>query len=151
VPSVTWARAPGTAIAHVALGQFAEHSSEELIAALTAARADGARAIALDMRNDPGGLRDEAIAVASQFVGQGDVLLEQDAEGQRTAFAARPGGIATDLPLVVLINNGTASSAEIVAGALQDHGRGKLVGATTVGTGTVLSAFPLSDGSAVLL
>jgi carboxyl-terminal processing protease len=105
----------------------------------------------LDLRNDPGGELDEAIGVASQFLKSGNALIQQDASGRRRAYPIRPGGVATDIPLAVLINEGTASAAEIVAGAVQDQSGGRLVGATTFGTGTVLSIYPLSDGSAIFL
>jgi carboxyl-terminal processing protease len=105
----------------------------------------------LDLRNNSGGLRDEGIAVASQFLSEGTVLIEQDAQGHRTFHPVKGGGAALDTRLVVLVNEGTASSAEIVAGALKDHQRAQLVGTRTFGTGTVLSTYPLSDGSAVLL
>src|SRR5207253_4613867 len=91
---------------------------------------------------------------------QGNVFLEQDAQGNRTAVPVRPGAHPAEiaaqtwlarLPIAVLIDEGTASSAEIFAGAVQDHGRAKLVGTRTFGTGTVLQPFGLSDGSAVLL
>jgi carboxyl-terminal processing protease len=94
---------------------------------------------------------EQAISVTSQFLKDGDVLLEEDAQGERKAYAVESGGVATDLPLVVLINPGSASSAEIFAGAIQDHARGKLVGETTFGTGTVLQPYILEDGSALLL
>jgi carboxyl-terminal processing protease len=89
--------------------------------------------------------------VASQFLPDGNVLLERDGEGKITPIPVEPGGAATDIPLVVLINQGSASAAEIVAGAIQDAERATLVGETTFGTGTVLQEFPLSDGSALLL
>ena len=79
------------------------------------------------------------------------MLLERDARGTVTPVPVRPGGAGLSVPLVVLINRGTGSSAEIVAAALKDAGRAKLVGTTTFGTGTVLEEFPLSDGSALLL
>ncbi len=79
------------------------------------------------------------------------MLLEKDAQGQVKPVPVQPGGVAPDIPLVVLINGGTASAAEIVAGALQDAQRATLVGETTFGTGTVLNEFRLSDGSALLL
>lgn len=151
VPNVTWAKLPGTDVAHILMSQFGERATSDLVSALNGARSRSATSIILDLRNDPGGLRDEAITAASQFLSNGDVLLEQDSQGKRTNFPVRTGGIATDVPMVVLINEGTASAAEIVAGALQDHQRAKLVGATTFGTGTVLGTFDLSDGSAVLL
>ncbi len=151
VPSVTWAQLPGTAVGHVLISQFGLGCTQDLIKALQDAQSKGIKGIVLDLRNDPGGYRDEAIGVASQFLTSGNVLLEQNAQGKRTPYPVKPGGIAPNLPMAVLINEGTASSAEIVAGALQDHKRGPLVGMTTFGTGTVLSTFPLSDGSAILL
>ncbi|MCA9869571.1 MAG: S41 family peptidase, partial [Anaerolineae bacterium] len=105
----------------------------------------------LDLRNNPGGLLDEAIGVASQFLSSGNVLQEQDAQGAVQDVPVRSGGIATDLPIVVLVNQGTASASEIVAGALQDDGRAQVLGETTFGTGTVLNEYNLSDGSALLL
>lgn len=151
VPNVTWTKSPGTNVAHLLISQFGDRATDELVAALKDARASGATAFILDLRNDPGGLRDEAIGVASQFQGDGNVLIEQDSQGKRTDFPIKPGGLGLDIPVAVLINEGSASSAEIVAGALQDHQRGKLIGMTTFGTGTVLGTFDLSDGSAVLL
>jgi carboxyl-terminal processing protease len=151
VPSVSWAILPGTDTAQVLVSQFAEHSTDELAQALTAARAAGATSLILDLRNDPGGIRDEAVGVASQFLTDGDVLIERNARGEQHPYPVRPGGVAVDAPLAVLIDEGTASSAEIVAGALQDHRRGPLIGSTTFGTGTVLSMYPLSDGSAIYL
>lgn len=151
VPNVTWTKSPGANIAHVLISQFGERATDELVAALKDARSSGATAVILDLRNDPGGLRDEAIGVASQFLGDGNVLIEQDSQDKRTDFPVKPGGLGLNIPLAVLINEGSASSAEIVAGALQDHQRGKLIGTTTFGTGTVLGTFDLSDGSAVLL
>lgn len=151
VPNVSWAILPGTGVAHVAVSQFGERASDDLVAALQEARAGGARGVILDLRNNPGGLRNEAVEVASQFLADGNVLLEQDAQGRRTPLPVKAGGVAVDMPLAVLINEGTQSAAEIVAGALQDHQRGPLIGTTTFGTGTVLSTFSLSDGSAVLL
>ena len=97
--------------------------------------------------NDP----DEAVGVTSQFLSSGNVLLVKDAQGKEQAIPVNSGGLATNIPLVVLINQGTASASEIVAGALQDAHRATLIGETTFGTGTVLNGFPLADGSQVLL
>ncbi|MEJ2170877.1 MAG: S41 family peptidase [Desulfobacterales bacterium] len=114
-------------------------------------RAQNFKALILDLRNNPGGLLTQAVSTASQFLSSGNVLLEKNAQNQITPVAVQKGGVALSVPMVVLVNNGTASAAEIVSGALQDHKRAKLVGATTFGTGTVLQQFPLSDGSALLL
>ena len=151
VPSISWAMLPGTSVAQVLVAQFSDHTTDQLAAAISAARSAGATALILDLRNDPGGIRDEAIGVASQFLDSGDVLIEQNADGARTEYQVKPGGTATTMPLEVLINEGSASSAEIVAGAIQDHQRAPLVGATTFGTGTVLSMYNLRDGSAMFL
>jgi carboxyl-terminal processing protease len=130
---------------------FSKGVSQDLKQALTEIRKQGLTGIILDLRNDPGGLLNEAVGVASQFLSNGNVALEQDAQGRTNPIAVQPGGLATTLPVVVLINQGTASGAEIVAGALQVAHRATLVGEQTFGTGTVLNEFKLSDGSVLLL
>jgi carboxyl-terminal processing protease len=89
--------------------------------------------------------------VASQFLSEGNVVLERDSSDATTPVPVKSGGLLPSLPLVVLVNVGSASAAEVVAGALRDAHRAVLVGETTFGTGTVLKEFPLSDGSALLL
>ena len=138
-------------MALVRLSQFSADASDELVAAIRDAEAAGADALIVDVRNNPGGLLDQAVNVTSQFVKDGDVLQEADAAGRRKVYPVRRGGVATDIPMVVLINRGSASSSEIFAGAMQDHDRAIVVGETTFGTGTVLQPFPLSDGSALML
>lgn len=152
IPDVSWQLLPGTPVAHVALHTFGERSAAQLRQALEEARGRGARGVLLDLRGNQGGLREQAVVISSEFLPEGRVVfLEQDASGERKEVPARAGGTALDVPLVALVDEGTASSAEILAGALQDHGRATLVGATTFGTGTVLEPFKLSDGSSVLL
>jgi carboxyl-terminal processing protease len=151
VPAVTWTMVPGTDVALVRLSRFSANASQEMATALAGAKASGATALILDVRNNPGGLLEQAVEVTSHFLEEGNVLQEEDAEGRRQTFPVKGGGQATDLPLVVLINEGSASSAEILAGAIQDHRRGTLVGSTTFGTGTVLRTFTLDDGSALML
>ena len=151
INNVTWNMLPGTTIAHLRIAGFSQGVTADLKKALEAIRTRGATGIVLDLRNNPGGLLDEAVGVASQFLSTGNVLLVQDAQGQRQPIGVKPGGLALDIPLVVLVNQGTGSAAEIVAGALQDAHRGTLIGETTFGTGTVLQGFSLSDGSQVLL
>ena len=138
-------------MALIRLTQFNANSNDDVKTSIQEAKAAGATALVLDIRNNPGGLLDQAIEVTSQFLQDGNVLLEEDAEGNREAFAVKPGGLATDIPLAVLVNHGSASSAEIFAGAIQDHDRGPVIGETTFGTGTVLRPFQLDDGSALLL
>ena len=151
VPAVTWAMLPGTQVAQIRLNQFSTNAERDLIKAVREAEADGATSLILDLRNNPGGLLDQAIKVTSQFLKGGNVLQQEDAEGRREAFPVRKGGIATDIPMVVLVNQGSTSSSEIFAGAIQDHQRASIVGETTFGTGTVLQPYTLEDGSGLLL
>ncbi len=148
---VSWHLLPGTPVAHVAIHDFGMEADAQLRAALQEARGAGALALLVDVRGNPGGLKEQAVAVSSEFLADGNVFLERNAKGDQTAVPVRPGGRALDIPACVLIDGGTASAAEIFAGAMQDHRRGKLVGTRTFGTGTVLKPFELSDGSAVLL
>lgn len=150
--NVTWAMLPGTTLAHVRIAGFSRGVGEDLAAAIDAAEAQGATGIVFDLRNNPGGLLDEAIRVAGQFLPpESVVVLRQDAQGAVREEATSDDSEPTALPVAVLINEGSASASEIVSGALQDHQRATLVGETTFGTGTVLNEFPLSDGSAILL
>ena len=149
--SVTWHRLPGTTLAHVRVAGFTKGVTADLRAALLAIRSAGLTGVILDLRSDPGGLLEEAVGVASQFLTDGNVVLEKDAAGKVLAMPVRPGGVAPTLPLAVLIDQGTASASEIVAAALRDAHRARLIGDTTFGTGTILQSFPLSDGSALLL
>jgi carboxyl-terminal processing protease len=150
-PTATWAMLPGADVALVRLSRFSADATEELVEAVNEAKAAGATALIVDLRGNPGGLLEQAISVTSQFLTDGYVLQQEDAEGNRQVFPVKEGGVATDIPLVVLINRGTASSSEIFAGAIQDHERGQVVGETTFGTGTVLEPFPLDDGSLLML
>ena len=149
VETVSWAMVPGTNTAMLRLEQFSHGAADDIKAALEDIRGAGADRIVLDLRGNPGGFVNEAIGVASQFLEKGTVYVERNADGDETTHAVTAGGGATDVPLVVLIDGSTASSAEIVSGALQDAGRGQLIGETTFGTGTVLGEFPLEDGSAL--
>jgi len=151
VQNVSWIMLPGTTIADVRIAAFSQGVTKDLRTALQQIQAQGATSIILDLRNDPGGLLNEAVGVTSQFLGSGNVLLVKNAQGQEKAVPVDSGGLALNIPMVVLVNQGTASAAEIVAGAIQDAQRGTLIGQTTFGTGTVLSGFPLTDGSQILL
>jgi carboxyl-terminal processing protease len=151
IRSVTWHLLPEGAVAHLRIASFSRGTSAELGQALKEVGQAGATGLVLDLRNDPGGLLDEAVGVASHFLGTGAVLQEKDARGRTRVVPTTKGIPTTSLPMVVLVNAGTASAAEIVSGALQDAGRAALVGETTFGTGTVLQEFPLSDGSALMV
>jgi carboxyl-terminal processing protease len=149
IPVVDWRIVPGTHIADIQVDQFSSGATAALVKALNAAHAAGATGILLDLRGNPGGYVSEAVGVASQFLGSGDVFVTQDAAGARTATPVQAGGVALADPLVVLVDRSTASAAEIVAGALQDAHRAIVVGEKTFGTGTVLGQFMLDDGSAL--
>ncbi len=149
--NVTWNQIPGTTLAHVRIASFSNGISADLKKALTQIQDQKLTGVVLDLRNNPGGLLSEAVGVSSQFLSSGNVLETKDANGNIKATPIEKGGVAPTIPMVILIDQGSASASEIVAGALQDANRGQLIGETTFGTGTVLSQYPLSDGSALLL
>lgn len=149
VPAVTWTMVPGTTIADIRLIQFSSSAEEAVTDGLRQALDQGATGIVLDLRGNPGGLVEEAVGIASQFLREGVVYRRQDTSGATAPVEVRPGGIAHDIPLVVLVDQGSASSSEILAGAIQGNDRGPVIGTQTFGTGTVLNTFELSDGSAV--
>jgi len=151
VNNVTWHRLPDTNLAHLRIAAFSIGVGDDLKTALKKIKSENLKGIILDLRNDPGGLLDEVISCASQFLMEGNVLLIKDARGTVLPVAAEKNGLTPHIPMVVLVNGGTASASEILAGALLDRQRAVLIGTTTFGTGTVLRQFPLSDGSALLL
>ncbi|MDR3554518.1 MAG: S41 family peptidase [Syntrophobacteraceae bacterium] len=151
VKNVTWAFVPGTKIADLRIAGFSEGISKAVRNALREIQEQRAAGLLLDMRDNPGGVLNEAVATASQFLSSGTVVLQKNSKGETKPIPVQSGGLATSIPMVVLINQGTASGAEIVAGALKDANRATLVGEKTFGTGTVLQEFRLSDGSAILL
>ena len=151
INSVVWQMLPGTTIADLRISSFSDGTSAALDTALAAIKAQGATAIVLDLRDNPGGLLNEAEGVASRFLIGGDVLEEKDINGNIKKDAVLSNVTKTDLPMTVLVNGGTASAAEIVSGALQDRGRAKVIGQNTFGTGTALVGFSLTDGSEVVL
>jgi carboxyl-terminal processing protease len=151
-PAASWVLIPGSDVAHVRLSSFSDDSAEKLGQAFEEARAAGARRFVLDLRNNPGGRLDQAVEMAGDFLQPGSVVyVRQDASGEREEIRVEGGSEPTDAPMVVLVNDGTASSSEILAGALRDNDRATVIGETTFGTGTVLSEFVLRDGSAILL
>jgi carboxyl-terminal processing protease len=151
VPAVGWSMIPGTTLADIRLEEFSAGAAKEVKNAIEAAKSAGATGIVLDLRGNPGGYVGEAVDIASQFLKDGIVYQQRDKSGRVEKEAVKSGGAATDIPLTVLVDLGTASSAEIVAGAIQDAGRGQLIGQKTFGTGTVLNEFKLNDGSALLV
>ena len=149
IDAVSWTIVPGTTTGMLRIEQFSSGVADDTRAALEALREDGADRLVLDLRGNPGGYVGEAVGVASQFLESGTVYVERNAQGEEKENPVSGDGAWTDLPLVVLVDQGSASSSEIVAGALQDHDRAEVIGTTTFGTGTVLGEFGLSDGSAL--
>ncbi len=144
---------PGYAYAR--LTQFQARTGADLQAQLKkleAATAEPLKGLVLDLRNNPGGLLDQAVAVADLFLSEGLIVYtEGREEGSQLQFRANTEGTEPDYPIVVLINGGSASAAEIVAGALKDHGRAVLLGEQTFGKGSVQSVMPLGDDSGLRL
>ena len=134
-------------IGYVSLREFSATASDSLEDGLQTLLEQDATGIVLDLRQNPGGWLDQAIDVADLFLDDGIVAVERFSDGTERAFQSRSGDLAEDLPLVVLVNNGSASASEIVAGALQDRDRALLVGTATFGKGSVQRPFTLSDGS----
>ena len=135
---------------YVRLTNFGVKTTDEFRESLHNFTSQGAEGLILDLRNNPGGLLVTAVDVASEFFPQGTLIATQRSRTEGDiAFNSSGGGSAVDLPLVVLINNGSASASEIVSGAIKDHGRGQLLGETTFGKGSVQVPFDLSDKSVV--
>jgi carboxyl-terminal processing protease len=151
VPNVVMHYIPESHIADIQVIQFASGVSRDVQKAINDARALGATKIILDLRDNPGGYLNEATDMSSLFLKSGNVLLEQNSSGQRTAVPVDGNPLDTTTPMVILVNKNTASAAEIVTAALKENHRAIVIGETTFGTGTVLQQFPLADGSALLL
>ncbi|MBW4612632.1 MAG: PDZ domain-containing protein [Desmonostoc vinosum HA7617-LM4] len=136
----------GTAIGYLRLTQFNANASMELAHAISGLEKKGAAAYVLDLRNNPGGLLQAGIEIARLWLDSGTIVYTVNRQGIQGSFEAFGPALTAD-PLVLLVNQGTASASEILAGALQDNGRAQLVGETTFGKGLIQSLFELSDGS----
>ncbi len=140
---------------YIRLSQFQERTSDDLAAALDKLHKEnsaGINGLVLDMRNNPGGLLDQAVRVSDYFLDSGLIVYtEGREEGSEMKFIARADGTEADYPMVILINGGSASAAEIVAGALKDHHRAILLGTRSFGKGSVQTIIPLSDNSGLRL
>ena len=140
--------------AYVRLAQFQERSDRDLQRALEkfSAEKTGIRGLVLDLRNNPGGLLTQAVRISDLFLESGMIVYtEGRIEAQRQKYFAQKDGTWNDFPIVVLVNNGSASASEIVAGALQDHKRAVVLGTKTFGKGSVQTILPLDDSSALRL
>lgn len=135
-------------IAYLRLFEFNAHAASKLKARLQSLLAEEPKGLIFDLRDNPGGFLNVAVEIGSQFIDEGPILVEKLKDGQDRDYPVHSGGLATgDLPLVILVNGGTASASEIVAGAIQDAGRGILIGEQTLGKGSVQLSHHLSDGS----
>lgn len=134
-------------IAYIALLNYGENTTEQLRAELKTVLDQNPEGLIFDLRNNGGGYLTTAIQVVSEFIGEGVVMYEEYGDGQILPYNAIPGGLATEIPLVVLVNEGTASASEITAGAIQDYQRAPLVGVTTYGKGSVQSWITLKDNA----
>jgi carboxyl-terminal processing protease len=143
----------GGGIAYVKLRQFQEQTAHDLDQALEKFAKDGSKALVLDLRNNPGGLLTSAVEVTEKFVEDGQLVVytEGRVRNQNMRFSAHAKKAYSAIPMVVLVNQGSASASEIVAGALQDYGRAIVVGTQTFGKGSVQTIIPLSDGSGLRL
>jgi len=134
-------------IAYVALLNYGSNTTQQLRKALQDMLDQDPRGMVFDLRNNGGGYLNTAIQVVSEFIPEGVVMYQEYGDGETFAYDAIPGGLATEIPLVVLVNEGTASASEITAGAIQDFNRAPLVGVTTYGKGSVQSWIPLEDNA----
>lgn len=132
-------------VGYVQITTFGENTTHELTGALKALMVQHPKGLILDLRDNGGGYLQTAVEVVSQFQGKGTVLYEQYGDGTKKPYETISGGLATTIPMVVLINEGTASASEITAGALQDYGRAKLVGVVSYGKGSVQNWVGISN------
>ena len=139
-------------IGYIQIAYFADHTVSEFETALNDAIDDECTGLILDLRGNPGGYLDVVADIADEFLDSGIILYEAtDSLEIIRDWAANPGGLATDIPLAVLVDGSSASGSEVLAGALQDHGRAVIIGTQTFGKGSVDSTYELQDGSALYL
>lgn len=136
-------------IAYIRLSRFGDNTFDEWSEAVSQALASGVRGVVLDLRNNPGGYLEGAVYIGSEFLSSGNVVQQENALGERTGFPVNRQGKLLNLPLVVLVNKGSASASEIVAGAMQDTKRGTLVGEQSFGKGTIQSTKDLANNTGI--
>jgi carboxyl-terminal processing protease len=147
-------RSEGDDVGYVRITQFNEQATDGLkkaISDITAQDGDNLKGFILDLRNNPGGLLDQAIGVSDAFLEKGEIVSTRGRNADETQrYNAKPGDLTKGKPLIVLINGGSASASEIVAGALQDHKRATLIGTRSFGKGSVQTIIPLGSGNGAL-
>jgi len=153
IKSIKTAEIIDDGIGYVKLIEFQQNTPNELKSVMHKLQENGLRAVILDLRNNPGGLLDVAYEVSDMFLEEGKVIVSLKGRvlSQNRVYEARGGDEFTDFPMVVIVNEGSASASEIVAGAIQDNKRGLILGIKTFGKGSVQTVIPLRDGSAVRL
>jgi carboxyl-terminal processing protease len=138
-------------IAYIGISQFTERTETEIAPIITQLKAANAKGIVLDLRGNTGGYLDIVVQVASHFIPEGVIVKVRNSDGTIDIYNAKAGLETTDLPMVVLVDNYTASGSEVLAGALQDYGRALIAGTVTYGKGSVNQLYPLADGSAIYI
>lgn len=143
-------------VAYIRLSQFGDRTNNEFLGVVNdlygkIQKEKNFKGVILDLRNNPGGYLNDAVFIASEFIKDGVVVIQQDGSGSQTPLSVSRKGLLTDIPVIVLVNKGSASASEIVAGALRDHGRAKLAGEQSFGKGTIQSAIDVDDGASVHL
>lgn len=139
----------GKSVSYIQITSFGERTRQEWDEAVSSALATAPKGVVVDVRNNPGGFLDAAVYIASEFLDKGTVVMQEDALGNKTKQGVIREGKMLKLPVVVLINKGSASASEIVAGAIQDRQRGKLVGEQSFGKGTIQNAEDLAQGTGI--
>ncbi len=140
-----------TNVAYLQINSFADNTNDAVNQALQSLDLKNAAGIILDLRDNPGGIVTTVVDVASHFIKNGVIITLRDNQGKTQAESAHPNGVFTELPMVVLVNQYSASGSEVLSGALQDYKRATIAGTVTLGKGSYDSLFPLSDGSAIYL
>jgi carboxyl-terminal processing protease len=138
-------------IAYIRITNFTEQTNQELLPVLGNFTQNGATGIIIDLRSNPGGVLTDVVDIASHFIKAGVIVSTVDNKGNKETLSVTPGSLTTDLPMVVLTDNYSASGSEVLAGALQDYGRATIAGTTTYGKGSVDRLFQLKDGSGIYL
>lgn len=139
-------------IGYLRIAQFQEQTAKEQDKILGELKEKGMKSLVIDLRNNPGGLLSAAVGVTEQFIPSGKLVVSiKNRQGKREEYHANAGNPLTDIPIIVLVNAGSASGSEILAGALQDWGRAVVIGTQTFGKGSVQTILPLSDGSGLRL
>jgi carboxyl-terminal processing protease len=139
-----------TGIGYVHIREFSRRTAQEMEAAVKEQLSQGAKALIIDVRSNPGGLLNTTIQLADEFLDNGNIVIQRDAAGRETAYAARNGQIIpANMPIVVVQNRFSASASEVLAAALQENGRATVVGEKSFGKGTVNTARELANGGAV--